>query len=79
MDRKAPEGRHAVRCRLMPPLRGFKTRFDHELLGLAPQAIRCRRSAADVRKVRSYSTQNQHFGKPLDGKGQGCPSSYFVT
>ena len=38
---------------LVSPLRGFKTRFDHDFLGLAPQAIDFRRSAADLRNFKT--------------------------
>ena len=51
MERKAPEGRHAMRRHPVSPLRGCKTRFDHDFLGLTPQAIYCRRSAADWRNI----------------------------
>ena len=56
MEWKAPEGRNAARRHPVSPLRGFRIHFEHHFLGLAPQAICCRRSAADLRNFKTYAS-----------------------
>jgi len=60
-----------VRRHPMSPLRGFKTHFDHDFLGLTPQAIRCRRSAADLRNFKTYASGYYSTGfRSFDGNGK---------
>ena len=79
---KAPEGRHAVRRHSVSPLRGLKTRFDDDFLGLTPQAICCRRSAADLRNLKTHAAACDGFETPSTFSVRfavGTPSGLTTT
>ena len=62
---KSPGGatRSGVAFDVAPP--GLENSFRHGALGLAPQAIRCRRSAADLHNVKTNATRFPSFRIPI--------------